>query len=93
MRKPRKNRAGESGGESRKELLTFAVRLQQARQKTGLTQQQVATAVGLSSYNSYQYWERAQRWPSAEYLAPLCRTLAVSADSLLGLQEHFERNS
>jgi transcriptional regulator with XRE-family HTH domain len=85
MKKPRKNREGEAGGEARKELQAFAVRLRQARERTGLTQQQIAAAIGLSNYNSFQYWERAQRWPSAEYLASLCRTLGVSADALLGL--------
>jgi transcriptional regulator with XRE-family HTH domain len=97
MKKPRKNREGEAGGEARKELQAFAVRLRQAREQSGLTQQQVATAIGLSNYNSYQYWERAQRWPSAEYLASLCRTLSVSADVLLGLhkdsgEKDFSRN-
>lgn len=86
MKKPRRNREGESGEEARKELQGFAVRLRQAREKAGLTQQQVATAIGLSNYNAYQYWERAQRWPSAEYLPALCRTLGASADGLLGLR-------
>lgn len=86
MKKPRRSRAGEAGGETRQELQAFAVRLRQAREKAGLTQQQVATAIGLSNYNSYQYWERAQRWPSTEYLPSLCRTLGVSADELLGLR-------
>ena len=87
MKKPRKNREGEAGGEALKELQAFAVRLRQAREKAGLTQQQMATAIGLSNYNSYQYWERSQRWPSAEYLSSLCRTLGVSADVLLGLMD------
>ncbi len=87
MKKPRRSREGEAGSESRKELQAFAVRLRQARERSGLTQQQIATAIGLSNYNSYQYWERAQRWPSTEYLASLCKTLGVSADELLGLRE------
>lgn len=87
MKKPKKNREGEAGSESRKELQAFAVRLRRARENAGLTQQQIATAIGLSNYNSYQYWERAQRWPSSEYLASLCQTLGVSADFLLGLQK------
>jgi transcriptional regulator with XRE-family HTH domain len=91
MKRPRKNREGEAGGEARKELQAFAVRLRRAREKTGLTQQQVATAIGLSNYNSYQYWERAQRWPSAEYLPSLCRTLGVNADALLGLRNEDNR--
>ena len=90
MKKPRKNREGEAGGEARKELKAFAVRLRQARERTGLTQQQIAAEIGLSNYNSYQYWERAQRWPSAEYLASLCRTLGVSADTLLGLRKKVD---
>lgn len=85
MNKPKKNRQGAGGEQSRKELETFSARLRDARIKSGLTQQEVATAIGLSSYNSYQYWERAQRWPSCEYLAALCQTLGVKADSLLGL--------
>jgi transcriptional regulator with XRE-family HTH domain len=93
MKKPRKNREGEAGGEARRELQAFAVRLRWARERSGLTQQQVATAIGLSNYNSYQYWERAQRWPSAEYFASLCRVLGASADMLLGLhKEGREKN-
>jgi transcriptional regulator with XRE-family HTH domain len=90
MKKPKRIREGESGDEVRKELQAFAVRLRQAREKAGLTQQQVATAIGLSNYNSYQYWERAQRWPSSEYLAALCRTIGASADVLLGLRNNGE---
>lgn len=87
MKKPRKNREGEAGGEAKKELQAFAVRLRLAREKAGKTQQQVASAIGLSNYNSYQYWERAQRWPSTEYLPSLCEILDESADALLGLNE------
>lgn len=85
MNKPKKNRQGEGGEEARKGLEAFSARLRDARTKRGLTQQEVALAIGLASYNSYQYWERAQRWPSSEYLAPLCLILGVKADSLLGL--------
>ncbi len=91
MKKPKKKREGEAGGETRKELQEFASRLKTAREKTGQTQEQVAMAIGLSSYNSYQYWERAQRWPSAEYLSALCRVLGVSADMLLGLGDEAEK--
>ena len=87
MNKPRKNRSGEAGTDTMKELQAFAARLRKARQQAGLTQQQVAEAVGLANYVSYQYWERAKRWPSLEYLALLCQKLGVSADVLLGLTE------
>jgi len=87
MKKPRRSREGEAGVESKKELQAFAVRLRRAREYSGLTQQQVASAIGLSNYNAYQYWERAQRWPSAEYMSMLCRLLEISSDVLLGLQE------
>ncbi len=85
MEKRRKKREGDAGSQTKKELLAFSARLRKARERAGLTQQQVAAAIDLSNYNSYQYWERAQRWPSTEYLANLCRTLSVSADDLLGL--------
>ena len=83
--KKKKNREGDAGKETTKELREFAGRLRRAREKSGKTQEQVAMAIGLSSYNSYQYWERAKRWPSAEYLASLCRVLEISSDELLGL--------
>lgn len=92
MKKPKKNRQGEGGEETRKELEAFSARLRNARNKSGLTQQEVATAIGLSSYNSYQYWERAQRWPSCEYLSALCLTLRVKADSLIGLISDQDEN-
>jgi transcriptional regulator with XRE-family HTH domain len=85
MKKPKKNRQGEDGEESKRGLEEFSARLRGARLKSGLTQQQVADAIGLASYISYQHWERGKRWPSSEYLAPLCRLLKLTADDLLGL--------
>ncbi len=83
--KKKRNREGEAGEAAKRDLQEFAGRLSKARERLGKTQKEVAMAIGLSSYISYQCWERARRWPSAEYLASLCRVLEVSADVLLGL--------
>lgn len=66
-------------------LKAFAARLQQARMAAGLTQKEVALACGATSRQTYQSWEYGRQWPSARYVEPICRTLNISADWLLGL--------
>lgn len=62
----------------------FAIRLRQARKKIGLTQTQLANAIGMTA-GGYTNYENSLREPSLATLKKIVRTLNVSADWLLGL--------
>ncbi|WP_428263006.1 helix-turn-helix domain-containing protein [Haliangium sp.] len=62
---------------------TFARNLRAARTRAGLTQADVAEAVGLTE-TVYGRYERAKLWPSLGTLCRLCEVLDCSADILLG---------
>ena len=64
----------------------FAERLMRARQQKGLSQRQLALAVGISPRAAGQY-EQGQNLPSLETFILLTEALDVSADYLLGLTE------
>lgn len=55
-----------------------------ARERSGLTQAEVATRVGIASA-VYGRIERGQMLPSVPTLCRLCMTLGASSDELLGL--------
>ncbi len=58
-------------------------RIRQLRQEAGLTQAQLAAALGVTK-NAVTNWESGSARPDLSLLAPLCRALSVSADQLLG---------
>jgi transcriptional regulator with XRE-family HTH domain len=62
----------------------FAVRLAAARTHAGLTQRDLAAAVGVTSL-SVSRWERADRMPDAERLARICAALEVDPAALLAV--------
>lgn len=62
---------------------SFGERLATARQRAGLTQQQLAEKVG-ASQRLITHWERRRAALRPEQLAALADALSVSADSLLG---------
>lgn len=65
-------------------LTGYGARLTQAREASGLSQEQLAAKLG-----TYQPqiagWEAELRPPTARYLVAIARELHVSADWLLGL--------
>jgi transcriptional regulator with XRE-family HTH domain len=63
---------------------TFALNLRAARKSKGMTQAEVAKAIGVSTTVFWRY-EGARMWPSIETLRDMCKVLDVSADALLGL--------
>jgi len=63
----------------------FAERLREVRAAKGISQRDVALALGISDV-SYGAWERGQAEPSIGKLEKLCGMFGVSADSLLGLE-------
>ena len=61
----------------------MAQRLVELRQKAGLTQTELATAVGVAVSN-IAFWELKGTPPRGEVLPALAKALAVSVDELLG---------
>lgn len=57
----------------------------EARLRAGLTQDEVAASIGITS-EVYGRLERGQMLPSVPSLLRLCRTLELSANTLLGLE-------
>ena len=64
----------------------FAVRLKEQRLEKGLKQKQLADAVNTTDDSIYS-WEKGRSQPSIEQIRQLCKTLNVSADYLLGLED------
>ena len=66
--------------------MTLGQRIREQRLRCGLSQEQVAEAVGVSR-QAVAKWENGQAFPTAERLAQLCRVLEVTPEELLGLAE------
>lgn len=64
----------------------FAERLKELRQEKGLSQMELAKAIGLGQ-SSIAHWEKNERVPNAEAIAVIAKFFAVSADYLIGLDE------
>lgn len=64
----------------------FVERLKAARLSAGMSQSEVAFTSNMV-LRSYQRYEKGERLPDAEALKNICKTLKVSADYLLGLEE------
>lgn len=63
---------------------SFGARLAELRKAAGLTQVELAEAIG-TSQRMVAYYERTEDYPLARLLRHLSRALGVSADELLGL--------
>lgn len=61
----------------------FGSNLKKLRQQKGLTQEQVATTLGVS-YQAVSKWENGVANPDLTFILPLARLLEVSTDQLLG---------
>lgn len=64
----------------------FGKRLKELRQKAKLTQQQLATRLGVSK-SVVSYYELMERTPSPDVLKKLASIFHVSADYLLGISK------
>ena len=60
-------------------------RLKQLREEKGVTQKEVAKAIGVTT-SAYANYEQGTREPSVQMIINLCRYFAVSADYLIGLE-------
>ena len=65
-------------------MVDFGLRLKTLRKQAGLTQQQLATQLGITK-SVVSFYELQARSPSPEVLAKLAVIFHVSADYLLGL--------
>ena len=63
-------------------------RLKELRKEKGLTQKQVADALGISD-KGYGYYELGQREPNIAMLKALCDFYDVSADYLIGRTDSY----
>lgn len=64
--------------------MDFGTRLKSLRKQAGLTQQQLATQLGITK-SVVSFYELQERSPSPEVLIKLASIFHVSADYLLGL--------
>lgn len=65
---------------------TFAENLKRRREALGLTQWDLAKALGLKSMTSVSHFETGRREPSFKNLKKLVKALDCTADSLLRIQ-------
>lgn len=67
-----------------KELFSLAEKIKLLREKSGLTQAEVARTLGLSR-SSVNAWEMGLSVPSTQYIVELAKKFNVSTDYLLGM--------
>ena len=63
-------------------------KLKELREERGLTQKQLATALGLNSV-TYLHYEKDQREPPLFLLVEFAKFFDVSTDYLLGLKDYW----
>ncbi|RXK48243.1 helix-turn-helix transcriptional regulator [Aquirufa rosea] len=60
----------------------FSVALIKSRQSLQLTQQQVASAVGVSQ-SAYNYWESGKHYPNATKIFQLTKVLKIPLEEVI----------
>lgn len=71
--------------------LSIGKNIQNKRKAKGLTQEQLATAIGVS-VAAVSKWETGGAYPDITLLAPIARILNVSVDELLGFEAELSRD-
>lgn len=66
--------------------MSISVRIKELRKEKGLTQCNLAKAVGVSQ-KAVDYWERGVNEPKAGYIVRLADFFDVTADYLLGRED------
>lgn len=61
-------------------------RLKELRKEKGVSQKEVASALGIS-LSAYSNYEQGIREPNIEMIIAICRYYDVSSDYLLGLED------
>lgn len=70
--------------------MEIAKRLKQVRTEKNISQTELAKAINVD-VSSISYWESGRYEPKATYIYLLAKTLQVSADFLLGLEDESGR--
>lgn len=76
-----------SSDASRNLAATFARNIRTARKSAGLTQHELAVALGRGDAMTVSRWERGEHRPSDEYLIALSDVLGVSVADLFSESE------
>jgi transcriptional regulator with XRE-family HTH domain len=71
--------------------LSIGKNIQNKRKAMGLTQEQLATAIGVS-VAAVSKWETGGAYPDITLLAPIARLLDVSVDHLLGFEPQLSKD-
>ena len=66
-------------------MVDFGTKLKSLRKQAGMTQQELATKLGITK-SVVSYYELSERTPSPEVLKDLAIIFHVSADYLLGIE-------
>jgi Predicted transcriptional regulators len=66
----------------------FGIKLKELRLNAGLTQQQLATQLGITK-SVVSYYELQERYPSPEVLIKIASVFHVSTDYLLGIEKNY----
>lgn len=69
------------------QIQDFGKRLAQLRKTKGITQQELADAIGVSR-RVIAYYEGETTYPPTHLLIPIAKTLRISIDELLGLKKY-----
>ena len=69
-----------------KEMFPLAQKIKMLREKSGLTQSDLARSMGLTR-SGVNAWEMGLSVPSTPYIVELAKTFNISADYLLGIEE------
>ena len=72
-------------------MSTISDRIKEYRLRKGMTQQELAEALGESSGRVIYHWEKGSGRPDCEKIAKLCDLLEVSADELIGCKVMHHR--
>ena len=64
----------------------YGIKIRESRQKIGLTQAQLAEALGTTQGTIGKY-EREELQPNIDVIIKLCKVLNVSSDYLLGITD------
>lgn len=72
-------------------MSTISDRIKEYRLRKGMTQQELAEALGESSGRVIYHWEKGSGRPDCEKIAKLCDLLGVSADELIGCKVMHHR--
>ena len=73
-------------------MIELGDNIRKARKKMGLTQEELASQIGVTS-QAVSRWESGAGMPDISIIVPLARVLKVSTDTLFGYEELNQDNA